>query len=151
MNLALGSELATTVLTIPALYLRVNSRRQSVVGPSAKEELLLALTLIVSIATGVRPASGDYPPGYICSSLSRRGALNPGTCPSRRWLLPSPSIVCLRFSFCEALRVESGARFDSPYGPSVTSGLRGSRFSTVDTAPMEEGRTEASRTDHQLF
>jgi hypothetical protein len=75
----------------------------------------------------------------------------------KSWDVPQPTLAfaipkdCLfAFLILRALRIESGARFDSPYGPGVTSRLRGPFF-RGRYRPMEEGRTEASRTAHQLF
>lgn len=52
MNLALGSVLATIGLTIPAVVgVSVHFNKPLTLGLSAKEELLLALTLIVSLLT----------------------------------------------------------------------------------------------------
>src|SRR5437016_8937720 len=52
MNLALGSVLATIGLTIPAVAgVSILLNEPLTLGLSAKEELLLALTLIVSLLT----------------------------------------------------------------------------------------------------
>jgi Ca2+:H+ antiporter len=52
INLALGSVLATIGLTIPVVAsVSILSHKPLVLGLGAKEELLLALTLIVSLLT----------------------------------------------------------------------------------------------------
>jgi Ca2+:H+ antiporter len=66
MNLALGSVLASIGLTIPAVAsVSIFHGNPLTLGLSAKEELLLALTLIVSLLTIGTGRPGDRPLGYI--------------------------------------------------------------------------------------
>gem|GEM_PF-44552 len=121
LNLALGSALASIGLTIPAVAaVSVLLGKPLALGLGPKEEVLLALTVVVGVVTlGTRPhdgAAGDRPPGDL-----------------RRLPVPRGGALASGESFARAPRVMAGlgpaihAFAGQRAGPSPAPRRRGSR------------------------